>query len=129
MRKDDAIGRFPDRNLADVTHAQFALALAEGVERQVAQANRMGGRKQLQIAVKLALQVGVEWAHAEGRGQLDDPHRTGRGDQRQIELVDGSGAVTCAHLLRARLDGHQPSIDCAARATRDLDPLAAQSLE
>ena len=110
-RKDDAVSRFPDRNLADVTHAQFALALSEGIERQVAQAGGVSGREQFEITVELALEIGVERAHTQRRRQLDDPHRAGCCNQREIELLDCLVGVAAGKFsVRDSMESKRPVI-------------------
>jgi len=47
------------------------------------------GAEQFEVVVELALQACVQRPHAQLRRQLDDPHRTRRSHQRQIELVNG----------------------------------------
>jgi hypothetical protein len=87
----------------------------------------VSGGEQLQIAVELALKIGVQRAHAQRGSQLDDAHRARRGNQRKIILLDGG--IGFAHLLGARLDGQEPAGNCTARPAGDLDPLPAQRLE
>ena len=53
-REDHAVGGLPDRHFADVADVELALALAESIECEVAQASGMRGRQQLEIAIEFA---------------------------------------------------------------------------
>ena len=127
--KHNPIGRLPHRHFADVAHPQRARARAQRVQRQVPQPVGVRGRKQLQIAVQLPLQVRVQRPHAQGRRQLHHAHRAGARHQRQIKLRHRRVRARTAYLLIARLNRHQPSLQHAARRAQHLHPLPAQRLK
>ena len=137
FRKDQAVGGFPDGHFADVADAELALAGAEGVEGEMAEAGGVVGAEEFQVAVELALQAGVEGSDAEGGGELDDADCALGGDDGEVgAFEDGGGVVGVgrgAEALGFEFDRHETAGDLgvagAAGCAGYLDALAAEGVE
>ena len=94
----DAIGALPNRHLADVAHAQIALALAGGRDCHATNILGAAGCDKTEITAHFLIQVLLNDAHAGRRRELEGAQLAGIGHQRDA-IFTHRVRLGCAILL------------------------------
>src|ERR1700722_13522403 len=91
--KDDAIGGFPDRHLADVTDVEIAITRAGGGKGHAANILIAGGGDESEVAADFELEIGVEDADGSGGIEIDAANFSCVGDERDFLGFDSEGGA------------------------------------